>query len=71
MASRDPIRVAIERAARTHFEARSFRRRGVAFVQPLGEEVLLRATFVVGRDEKPGHIVTGCTGDLPIDSRPC
>jgi hypothetical protein len=58
MASKDPIRTAIERTARAHFEARGFRKRGVAFVQPLGEDVLFGATFLVGRDEKPGHIVT-------------
>jgi hypothetical protein len=62
MASRDPIRTAIERAARAHFEGRGFRKRGVAFVRPLNEEVLFRATFLVGRDEQPGHIVTPIVG---------
>jgi hypothetical protein len=62
MASKDPIRTAIERAARAHFEARGFRKRGMAFVQPLSEDVLFGATFLVGRDEKPGHIVTPIVG---------
>jgi hypothetical protein len=65
MASKDPTRTAIERAARAHFEARDFRKRGIAFVQPLGEDVLFGATFLIGRDEQPGHTVTpivGCTG---------
>lgn len=58
MASRDPIRTAIERAARTHFETRGFRKRGLVFVHPLGDEVLFRASLVIGREALPGHIVT-------------
>jgi hypothetical protein len=62
MASRDRVRTAVERAARAHFAARGLRERGVAFVQPLGDDVWFGATFVVGRDERPGHVVTPIVG---------